>query len=81
MQFFTRSSLRRTLAGAGYEIEDFQHGAFMGSLVSAWFLKGRILTKANNAIADRLPAWAVSTWYFTASKLPKAGVGSGGEGV
>ena len=66
VQFFTRSRLRDTLSAAGWAIEDFCNGCFIGGPVSARLLNGRWLLRANGAIAERLPAWAVSTWYFTA---------------
>jgi len=64
--FFTRRSLLRTVADAGFVIERFVHGAFMGASVSGVLL-GRCprLLGWNARIADRLPYWAVSTWYFT----------------
>jgi SAM-dependent methyltransferase len=64
--FFTRRSLRRAFTDAGLDIVGFSHGAFVGASVSGAFL-GRIpvLLQWNVRIADRLPYWAVSTWYFT----------------
>ncbi len=64
--FFTEASLRRTVVNAGYEITRFAHGAFMGASVSGVLLARSERLKAWNAqVADRLPAWAVSTWYMT----------------
>ena len=64
--FFTRSRLRKELSQAGLRIADFGHGAFIGASVSGAVLRrSAALTDLNVRLADRLPAWAVSTWYFT----------------
>ncbi len=64
--FFTRRSFRRAIEEAGFELIRFSHGAFMGASVSG-VMFGRCprLTQWNVVVADRLPGWAVSTWYFT----------------
>ena len=64
--FFTYRSLRRAIADAGLELVRFGHGAFMGASISG-ILMGRSprLLSWNAHVADRLPHWAVSTWYFT----------------
>ena len=64
--FFTRRSLALTIAEGGFEIVRFAHGAFMGASVSGIALgRSSRLLRWNVRIADRLPGWAVSTWYFT----------------
>ena len=64
--FFTRRSLARTVTDAGFEIQRFGHGAFMGASISGVLLgRSSRLLRWNVQIADRLPYWAVSTWYFT----------------
>lgn len=64
--FFTRRSLDREISDAGLEVERFAHGAFMGASISGVILgRSRRLRHWNVAIADRLPHWMVSTWYFT----------------
>lgn len=64
--FFTRRSLTRAIADAGLEIVRFSHGSFVGASVSGVLLtRSRRLLRFNARIADRLPYWAVSTWYFT----------------
>jgi len=69
VQFFTRRSLIKTLNDAGFKIQDFSHGAFLGAPLSEKFiLRGENIAKLNAWIADYLPFWAVSTWYFTAVK-------------
>lgn len=69
VQFFTKQSLKKTLQNSGFEIESFQNGAFIGAPLSALtILRGQRIAEKNAQIADCLPYWAVSTWYFTAKK-------------
>jgi SAM-dependent methyltransferase len=64
--FFTRQALRRVIADAGLDIVRFAHGAFVGASISGVFLsRSPGLLQWNVRIANRLPYWAVSTWYFT----------------
>ena len=64
--FFTRARLNKDVSQAGLRIVDFQHGAVIGASVSGSILKrSATLTDWNIRLADHLPAWAVSTWYFT----------------
>lgn len=64
--FFTRSRLNTDLSQAGLRITDFRQGAFVGASISGSILKrSTTLTDWNVRLADHLPAWAVSTWYFT----------------
>lgn len=69
--FFTRRSLTRTIVDAGLEIVSFSHGSFVGASVSGVLLAhSRRLLHLNARIADKLPYWAVSTWYFTIRPAP-----------
>jgi SAM-dependent methyltransferase len=69
VQFFTRSALRKTLHDAGYRMDVFAHGCFAGASVSGYFVRGARALSANIRLADLLPHWAVSTWYFSATKI------------
>jgi len=73
VQFYTVDSLSGVLAEGGYAIDDFAKGCFMGSSCSVFFLRGQPIMRLNNAVAEVLPRFAVSTWYFTA-KLNGDGV-------
>jgi 2-polyprenyl-3-methyl-5-hydroxy-6-metoxy-1,4-benzoquinol methylase len=67
-QFFNRRSLVATLHEAGFEIEQFRKGAFLGGPLSERILPTAWVRRANSIMGDWLPFWAVSTWYFTARK-------------
>lgn len=69
VQFFTRSSLYSTLKQGGFHITVFKKGAFLGAPFSEYFLRGEIISRINSRIADFLPYWADSTWYFVADKI------------
>lgn len=72
--FFTRKSLAAVLEEAGFGLTDFRNGAFLGAPLSALFLlRGERIAEFNARLADRLPARAVSTWYFTARKRVQHG--------
>ncbi len=63
--FFTRRSLARAASAAGLRIVRLMHGAFIGGSISGIVLaRSPRLLAWNTRIADRLPSWAVSTWYF-----------------
>jgi len=67
VQFYTRGSLFRTLKRGGFRVERFANGAFLGAPLSERFLlRGERIARANARVADLLPWWAVSAWYFTA---------------
>lgn len=69
VQFFTRASLRALLAGAGLRVDRFANGAWLGAPLSERFvLRGERVARWNAAVADRLPAALVSTWYFEARR-------------
>ena len=69
VQFYTRGSITRTLEEGGFAVSDFKKGCFVGSSASARVLRGKPVMRANNAVANVLPTWAVSTWYFTATPI------------
>lgn len=65
VMFFTRKTLLRTVADAGFDLVWFGRGAFMGASVSGVLLgRSAGLLRWNVRVADRLPYWAVATWYF-----------------
>ena len=68
LQFFTKSSLLKTLEMCSFQMKEFRNGSFVGAPISERFLQGERIIKANAAISDFLPHWAVSTWYFSARK-------------
>jgi len=72
-QFFNRRSLVATLHGAGFGIEQFRKGAFLGGPLSERILRMAWVRRANSIIGDWLPFWAVSTWYFKARKRTDIG--------
>ncbi len=64
--FFTRRSFAACVERASLRLTDFVHGAFLGASVSGILLaRSPRLLAWNVRVADRLPHWAVSTWYFT----------------
>lgn len=63
--FFTMRSLRRMVADAGFQIVRFAHGGFVGAdLTANTIFASRRFVAWNIRVADRLPSWVVSTWYF-----------------
>jgi len=70
VQFFTRRTLQAVLREAGFRVREFRNGAFIGAPVSErYVLRGPRFPVWNARVADRLPAWAVSTWYFVAERV------------
>ncbi len=72
VQFYTRRSITQTLRAGGFAVTDFRKGCFMGSSASVFVLRGRPVMRANNALGEALPGWAVSTWYFSAEPVATA---------
>lgn len=71
VQFFTKKSLFSLLREAGFRVECFTNGAFLGApAITAFFLRGERVARLNARLADFLPHWAVSTWYFVAKRQP-----------
>jgi SAM-dependent methyltransferase len=69
LTFFTRTMLRNVAARSGLRIARFAHGAFIGASITGIALgRSRRLMDWNIRVADRLPYWAVSTWYFVLGK-------------
>jgi len=67
--FFTLRSLRQMVDAAGLRLARFGHGGFVGAdLTGSTIFAGRRFVDWNVRIADRLPNWAVSTWYFVLAK-------------
>lgn len=63
--FFTKRSLRHMVAAAGLHVVQFAHGGFVGAdLTGSTIFASRGFVDWNVRAADRLPSWAVSTWYF-----------------
>lgn len=74
VQFFTMRSLKKLVAEAGLEIRDFGHGGFVGAdLSGSTILRPQRLVDLNVRVADHLPSWLVSTWYFELSRPRDAG--------
>jgi len=65
LTFFTRSHLERTLTDAGLTMQGFGHGSLFCGPWSTPFMSGR-LSGINTRVADSLPYWLVSVWYFEA---------------
>ncbi len=68
VQFFTKRSLAKVLGDSGYAISEFQNGSFIGAPLSGTLLRGDKFARFNARLADFVPWWAASTWYFTARK-------------
>jgi SAM-dependent methyltransferase len=68
VQFFSRSTFTEMLAKAGLAMADFRNGVLCGAPLSERILKGDKVIQMNRNVAEKLPHWAVSTWYFTATK-------------
>ena len=65
LQFFTIRSLNELVANLGMRIADFGHGGFVGAnLTAATIFRSPRLVDLNVKVADHLPDWMVSTWYF-----------------
>ena len=78
--FFTMRSFRRMVASAGLRILRFGHGGFVGADVTGnTIFASRRFVAWNIDVADRLPSWVVSTWYFVLGRgdLPDGTPGTG----
>lgn len=70
VQFLSQKSINLMLQQAGFRLNNFQKGAFVGAPLSEFcFLRGEMIARINSKLADYLPYWAVSSWYFTAYKV------------
>jgi 2-polyprenyl-3-methyl-5-hydroxy-6-metoxy-1,4-benzoquinol methylase len=70
LQFFRKGEFFRILGEAGFRVTEFRNGTFFGAMITERVLRvgGEPLMRANAAIADILPFWAVSTWLFKAER-------------
>lgn len=69
VQFFTLNALRRLAEAAGFRIVTIGHGGFVGAdLTGNTIFTSRRFIEWNIRIADRLPSWMVSNWYFVLVK-------------
>jgi SAM-dependent methyltransferase len=68
LTFFTRSRLDSAFAAAGLTVRKFGHGSLLCGPWSTPFVSGR-LASTNVRIADSLPYWVVSVWYFEAARV------------
>ncbi|NJO33949.1 MAG: methyltransferase domain-containing protein [Rhodospirillales bacterium] len=71
LQFYRKGEFVRLLASAGFRVIDFKNGTFFGAMITERLLRfgGEPLMRANAAVAEALPFWAVSTWLFKAERL------------
>ncbi len=69
IQFFTKKSLYDLFASSNLKVVEFKNGAFLGApVLTSRVLSNKHMIKFNTKIADYLPYYFVSTWYFTISK-------------
>ncbi len=69
--FFTRDMLVKMAEDAGLVIRRFGHGGFVGAdLTGSTIFSPQPFLDWNVNVSDKLPSWAVSTWYF---EMVKAG--------
>lgn len=70
LQFYRKRPFVAMLGRSGLTMSDFRNGYFFGGMVTERVLRfgGAALKRANNAIANVLPHWMVSTWLFTAKR-------------
>jgi len=54
---------------AGYVLDDVSNGAFIGAPYSELLFKPERFIRWNVRVADKLPSWLVSSWYFTVRKV------------
>lgn len=71
LQFYRKNEFVGILSRSGFETVEFKNGTFFGAMVTERFLRygGQPLMRANTAIAEVLPHWAVSTWLFRARRI------------
>jgi SAM-dependent methyltransferase len=63
--FFTMRSVKQLARDAGYRIVRYGHGGFVGAdLTGNTIFTSRRSIECNIRVADRLPSWMVSNWYF-----------------
>ena len=67
-QFFRLRDFRTLLRDTGYDLLRLSNGAFLGGPLSEHFLGFGRFIDWNVSMADKLPPYLVSTWYFVAKK-------------
>jgi len=67
-QFFRLKDFHRLIHEIGCRPLQFCNGVFLGAPVSALFLRSESFINWNVRVADRLPQYLVSTWYFVCEK-------------
>lgn len=68
VQFFTLRSFNRLMKNSDYKVLKIRNGSFLGTPVSEPFLGFQKFILWNVRIADKLPPYLVSTWYFICEK-------------
>ncbi|MCV3243671.1 class I SAM-dependent methyltransferase [Mesorhizobium sp. ZC-5] len=70
LQFYRKKPFLRMIEDAGFHVTEFKNGTFFGAMVTERVLRlgGTPLMRANTAVAEVLPYWAVSTWLFAARR-------------
>jgi SAM-dependent methyltransferase len=69
LTFFSKRMLATALASAGLAMQRFAHGSMFCGPWSTPFLSGR-LAGLNVNMANVMPHWLVSVWYFEARRAP-----------
>lgn len=70
VNFFTINKLNKLFNDCGFIIEKIEKGGFIGApFTDRIFGKSKTFIDFNIKIAQRLPLWLVSTWYFKAKKI------------
>ena len=65
IQFFSRPAIARVIAAGGLDVTRAQNGCLLGGDVTMATLgRSRAIVELTLRLANMLPAWAVSTWYF-----------------
>jgi SAM-dependent methyltransferase len=67
LTFFSKSALQRTLSDSGLTMRKFAHGSLFCGPWSTPMVSGG-LSGINVRVADSLPYWLVSAWYFEAAR-------------
>jgi SAM-dependent methyltransferase len=69
VQFFTQGTLKATLHDGGFELKILKPAAFLSApLISRLLLHGQTMMRWNARVADFLPLWMASAWFFVATK-------------
>jgi len=69
VQFFTKKRLYEVFMSSNLKVVDFKNGVFLGApIISSRILTNKYIINLNAKIADYLPYYLASTWYFTINK-------------